>query len=425
MNKILHFLSSVCYGIATTAAAALFVACSTELDPGVSPRSEQLDAPEAVTFAATDTQRTLDITADCHWDATLADAWTGLTVSPLSGDAGQTLTVTTPANTTRQNRTATLTINSKGGITKTVTISQTLGDVQLIVEGGENGVLSFTETGGQQEFTITCNTQWTITGTADWLALSATKGTGSREVTAIVSEIQTDQDRSTTLTVSAEEGVRTALVVVKQMGKVISLDVTPTTLTFAALGGNADMTVTCNADWTCSASDDWLSLSTAAGTTPGGTVTATCGANTQPQPRTAIITFRSGTKVEPITVTLTQAAGTIPTVTTPVADLTSITKYTATVSFAYESAFPVTEYGIWYGTSPDPVANGICLSFTGSNQLQGSATVDLSGLASHTLYYIRAYARSTVGTAYSPAIATVTTLGDIPGQDDNPMPTPQ
>lgn len=393
--------------------------CVEEKEESAAPRSEWLDVASQVAFLANDTEKTLNVAADCHWTVSVSNGWQGLTVSPLEGDNSQPLTISTPANATRSDRQATLTVTSKGGITRSVRLSQTMGEVQLTVHGDS---LVFLSTGGIQEFTIESNTTWTITGKPDWMkTLSPEQGEGTSRVQVEVSEIQTDQDQTATLVVSAENGARTGSIVVVQKGKVIELTVNPQSLTALATETAKAYTVLCNADWTAAAADDWLTLSPVSGTQANRELTVSFGQNLELQPRSTTITLSAGTR-RSVTVGFTQQAATLPAVTS--LQLASADRREATFIVAYESQFPVTEYGLCYSqTNSQPTQSDAVVSAQGG-KLSEATTLTLTGLESGSTYHVRAYVRSVVGLVYSDAV-TINTAGSVPGEDDNPMPNPK
>ncbi len=74
--------------------------------------------------------------------------------------------------------------------------------------------LLFEAQGGEKEFTITCNTGWTITNESAWCTTNATSGNGNRTVTVTASASSETADRNTNLTVKA--GGKTQIVTVTQ-----------------------------------------------------------------------------------------------------------------------------------------------------------------------------------------------------------------
>ena len=99
-----------------------------------------------------------------------------------------------------------------------------------------------------------------------------------------------------------------------------------------------------------------------------------------------------------------------PSVTT--AQVTNITKTTATGggTVTADGGSPVTERGICWSTSHNPTING---SHASNGSGMGGFTVQMTGLAAHTTYYVRAYAINGIGTSYGNEV-TFTTVAEIP-----------
>ena len=68
--------------------------------------------------------------------------------------------------------------------------------------------------GGKKEFTITCNTDWTITNESSWCQTDVTSGKGNKTVTVTASSSSETADRNTNLTIKA--GDKTGIVTVTQ-----------------------------------------------------------------------------------------------------------------------------------------------------------------------------------------------------------------
>ena len=105
------------------AVSALMAACTIEdADQSVEPKSEQLDLAEELNMTATETDKSFDVTSDSGWDISIEGGWTGLTVSPMSGNGKSQVTIHTEANTTRQGREATISIKTKGGVSQKMVV---------------------------------------------------------------------------------------------------------------------------------------------------------------------------------------------------------------------------------------------------------------------------------------------------------------
>ncbi len=87
----------------------------------------------------------------------------------------------------------------------------------------------------------------------------------------------------------------------------------------------------------------------------------------------------------------------LPTVTT--ADVVSVTSTTAMGggTVIADGGFPITNRGICYSTSPDPTIAGL---HTNDGVGLGSFVSQMTGLSTHTTYYVRAYATNSAGTVY-------------------------
>ena len=178
----------------------LAASCVEEKEERATPSSEWLEVIGQVAFQATDTEKSLEVTADCHWTVSVNEAWEGLTVTPLEGDGTERLTITTPANSTRANRQSTLTVNSKGGITKSVRLSQTMGEVSLTVTPRN---VTATATDTLKTFVVDCNDDWRATAADDWPTLIRISGTQADTLKVRFSQNYEQQPRSTTIIIRA------------------------------------------------------------------------------------------------------------------------------------------------------------------------------------------------------------------------------
>ena len=393
----------------------LLVACTSEDVKDMIFSSEQFRLTVTnVSLAKDASSYKLDVVSNCEWDFTVTkdDNWPDLNIQKSEGG----LSIQTEANTTRSERKGTITLTTKGGISRSVTISQTQGDIQLEVQGGSNKTLTYLYSGGKQELTIICNTTWTISGKSDWISINKEAGTGSDKVEVTVSEIQTDVPREATLVVTAE-GSKTDYIIIQQQGKEIILSVSPKELSFAATGETKELQITCNADWTASASHDWVELSEHNGS-QSKTITVTLKENKTINQLTPSVTISSGSKMSE-TINITQAAATPPAVGT-LTLMGTPGRHEAILSFTVTSAFPVTASGLCYSeTNTVPTPNDMCQP-SGDN----TQSVTLTGLEAGVTYYVRAYATSDIGTSFS-NVVTIITSGSEPNEDDNPTPNPK
>ena len=104
----------------------------------------------------------------------------------------------------------------------------------------------------------------------------------------------------------------------------------------------------------------------------------------------------------------TQAAVTVPTVTT--AQVTNIQQTTATGggNVTATGGATVTARGICWSTSHNPTTSN---SHTSNGTGTGSFTSNMTGLTAGTTYYVRAYATNSAGTAYGSEVSFITLSG--------------
>ena len=98
----------------------------------------------------------------------------------------------------------------------------------------------------------------------------------------------------------------------------------------------------------------------------------------------------------------------LPSVTT--AAITQITETTAVAggNVTSDGGASVTERGVVYSTNPNPVITNLNNTIRPCGSGTGSFTYNMTGLQSGTTYYVRAYAKNDVGTAYGEEVSFTT-----------------
>jgi len=110
----------------------------------------------------------------------------------------------------------------------------------------------------------------------------------------------------------------------------------------------------------------------------------------------------------------------IPTVTTTAISVFTQTTATAGGNVTANGGAPVTEKGVCYGTASGPTIEG---AHTSDGTGDGAFTSNLTGLTSGTLYYVRAYATNSAGTAYGSEETFTTTAVALPAVTSVPVST--
>ncbi len=275
--------------------------------------------------------------------------------------------------------------------------------------------MEFGYDGGTQQLAITTEGYWTVASSAGWLQLSTNHGKGSTAISISASaNTSTTQTRSATLTVSNGADSRTVSIMQEAVGE--QLEVSVVELSFPYTGGSSDVRVTANIGWTVSSDASWLKVSKNAEGT-GFSVNAQQNIGTQE--RHATVTVQGSGLSH--TISVSQTAVMAPTISIPT--VTNINKHTADCQFSFTSAeLDVTEYGICYSSqtsSPDK-GNAQTLGQQSSDR-SGNPSFALTELTSKTIYYIRAYVVTALGTQYGEA-AQFTTPSAVPNEGDNQTP---
>lgn len=399
------------------AAAMVLTGCWDENEAmDATPSGDYMRTADVVT-GGNSTQASIHVEANCQWSITTGDSWLSLGASSGEGTADVAVTMTQNPSSAND-RTATVTLKSAGGISTTITVRQEKNEEQIVITPAE---LEFTanET-GYQEFTVTANGHWSITGCPEWVTLSATEGTNTGSVQVRVAENTQEDDRpKATLTVTGDGGA-SATVDIKQQGRSTLLTASPQRITVTALGGQKTLTVTGNVTWYLSASEDWLTDFSAVSGTGTMEITFTCKENTKLEPRSATITVTSENGRQTVTVPVEQEAGKLP-VLGKLLLLDSDEQQATVRGNLQESMFAVTEYGICYGEEEHPTTSATKV-VVGRTAPTGDSTFEalLSGLTKGKTYHARAYAISATGTAYSEELDFVAL--PMPKNDDNDRP---
>lgn len=142
----------------------------------------------------------ITISANCSWTITKNADW--LTVSPMSGASSQQVTVSASRNTTREDRTAVLSVKGGSLPARMVTITQKRVEENYNLSVNTD-VLDYDNKGGTKNFIITSNTSWEIT-CPGWCKLSMKSGKGNATISVTADKNTTTQERTGNIQISGE-----------------------------------------------------------------------------------------------------------------------------------------------------------------------------------------------------------------------------
>lgn len=228
-------------------AAILLAGCQKE-------PSLTISGPASLELGVDGGSQTLTFTANRDWTVSSSDSW--VTVSPSSGKASDksvSVTVRCNANTTYDDRSATVTIRMEGQ-TQSVTVRQP-ANLGLVLPSKSYDIAADARS---VEVEVQANVQYTVSVSADWIRQAGSKGLTSTKLTFSVEENTTYDARSATITIKPQDaGVPEQVVSVKQAQK-DALIVGNTSYDMPYGGGEIEVKVDANVDFEVKSGADWI-----------------------------------------------------------------------------------------------------------------------------------------------------------------------
>jgi len=231
------------------------------------------------------------VSANVGWSVSDDASWLSATKTD-----GSTISVSYDANASTSPRTAQITADGTGGLSETVSVTQSAEEAFLELSPVS---MSVSLESGTTSFDVSSNVEWSVSDDASWL--SATRTDGSTISVSYTINSSSDS-RTANIKVDGTGGV-TETVTLTQAGEADYLEVNPNSRNVSLASGNASFSVSSNVEWSVTDDDFWLSATK----TDGTTITVSYDANASTSPRTAQITV-DGTGGLTETVSLTQSA---------------------------------------------------------------------------------------------------------------------
>ena len=287
----------------------------------------------------------LSITSNTSWSVSDDASW--LSVSPASGSNNGTVTITAgsanPSSTA--SRLATVTVSGSGVSSKMVIVKQeslpALSISPLPLPVIDNPA------GSSINFSITSNTDWTVSDDASWLSVSPAGGSnnGTVTVTADSANQSATATRSATITVSGT-GISSQTLTVTQAASAV-LTISPSSVSIGYASGSwGSFSITSNTSWSLSDDASWLTVSPVNGANDGTvTVTASSANPSTTSTRSATVTV-SGTGLSAQSVTVTQNPASYLNVE-PASRAVSYSAGSATFGVSSNDIWTITENSDW------------------------------------------------------------------------------
>lgn len=207
--------------ILTWSSTAFFSSCSKDDDN--EPSTLEVSA-STLDFTALGGERSFTVTSNTSWQINGAKSWCYVSITQATGT--KEINVEVEKNPTKEDRVCRLTISTADGLNRSITIQQDAAETTLTVSPADitfNG-----ESGLRDEFTITTNGHWSISGKPDWLNVPTSGDGDTKCKIETMSANDTDEDRTAELHISAD-GKSTNLRVT-QKGLRVKCSIMPTNL---------------------------------------------------------------------------------------------------------------------------------------------------------------------------------------------------
>ena len=213
-----------------------------------------LTGPSSIELSVDGSSGSITFTANRDWTVSCSDSW--VTVSPSRGTASDgtvTVTVRCNANTTYEDRSATVTIRMEE-LSQSVTVRQP-ANLGVIVSTQSFVLTSEART---IDVDVQANVQYTVETSEDWIKQPGTKGLTSTKYSFSILENTTYDDREGRITIKAQSGgVPDQVITVKQAQK-DAIIVKDTSFDMPYGGGEIEFKVEANVAFDVKTDSDWI-----------------------------------------------------------------------------------------------------------------------------------------------------------------------
>lgn len=213
-----------------------------------------LTSPTSIDLNVDGSSSTITFTANRDWTVKTSDSW--VSISPSSGTASDeavTVRVSCSANTTYEDRSATITITMEE-LSQTVSVKQP-ANLGIILPTQSYNLASDART---IDVEVRSNVQYAVSISDNWIKQTGTKGLVTDKLTFSVEENDTYDGRSATITIKPQNAtVQEQVITVKQAQK-DALIVKDTSFDMPYGGGEIEVKVEANVSFDVKPSEDWI-----------------------------------------------------------------------------------------------------------------------------------------------------------------------
>lgn len=287
------------------AALAISMACTTPEGTITEDPTLSVD-PKSLVIESAGGSKSVTVTANNAWEAAITSGNDWITIEK----SANSLTVSTPASPLHQSRMGSVTVTS-GALSETISVTQ-LGTPNNDKIEVTPTTLSYDNAGGDKTVTVTANVTVSAVSSESWLTVKAPASASSPMTYTLTAAANTGSEtRNATVTFSGGDAEAVTVQVTQTPASFITAD--KNEINAEAAGGEFDVVITSNVEWTAASSENWVNLTPALGTNT--TIKITVAANEATAERSATVTL-SKDNISAV-IAVKQAASATPAAPTP------------------------------------------------------------------------------------------------------------
>ena len=223
-------------------------------------------SPASIICGSVGGEYTVEVSSDIEWEV-VTPQWVNSSMTNGSNDATLTLTISPleGEGDMSESRMGEVIIGKHDLASATVIIEQKVSSVLGIEVIPGN--LDYVCAGETKTISVTTEDNWTATVGEEWITLNQYEGQGNAEISVNVGENPLYEERQSNI-IFATAGGAQAVLIVRQAASPDPhfLEVSPLVFQFGKEGGEREIRVSCDDEWTFDLNCDWLSLSQQSGT---------------------------------------------------------------------------------------------------------------------------------------------------------------
>ena len=214
--------------------------------------------PSNLDFVSEGETKSVVLTTEDSWTATVEDAW--VTLSQTEGQGDAEINVTLGENPLYEMRQTMVVFTTSGNMQAMLVVRQEASIDPHFLEASPLE-FEFGKEGGEKTITIGCDTDWEFDLTSNWLSLSQQSGTGNASVVLTADQNQLTDPREMEFHIKSGDLSYTFFVVQEAGDNPLEASIEPDSLVVSYIGGIQHVQVTSNTSWQLQASD-WVGFTT-------------------------------------------------------------------------------------------------------------------------------------------------------------------